>query len=196
MLLRRRPTQAELEAVLARESSSEPSYAEVGATDGELPASYRHGRYQAVIGTGTGAFERAKQGLRAWEPHRRAGIVLVPSRPPLAVGTTLVLHIAMGPLHVVAGCRIVSMTDEQDRFGFAYGTLPSHPEQGEEAFVVSRAGTGEVRFDVVAFSRPRHPLVRLGAPVGRAVQARVTRRYLEGLRQFVATGPSDAEPTS
>ncbi len=194
MLLRRRPTQADLEAVLAGENASDLTYPEVGATSGELPASYRHGRYHVVVGTGPDAFKRAKQGIRAWEPHRRAGIDLVPPRPPLAVGTTLAVHFALGPLHVLAGCRIVSVTDEEDRFGFAYGTLPSHPEQGEEAFVVSRPGSGEVVFDIVVFSRPRHPLVRLGAPVGRAVQLRVTRRYLEGLRQYVASGRSEREP--
>ena len=40
-------------------------------------------------------------------------------------------------------------------------------------------------FDVVAFSRPAGALARLGAPVARAVQMSVTRRYLTGLKSYV-----------
>lgn len=71
--------------------------------------------------------------------------------------------------------------------GFAYGTLPGHPETGEEAFVVERNGEGDVRFTITAFSRPRALLARLGGPVTKAVKARATRRYLRGL--FNATRP-------
>ena len=71
------------------------------------------------------------------------------------------------------------------RFGFAYGTLPSHPEEGEEHFVVTRDGDGAVRFDVVAFSRPHDLLTKLGGPIPRRLQARATEHYLEGMRDFV-----------
>jgi uncharacterized protein (UPF0548 family) len=39
---------------------------------------------------------------------------------------------------------------------------------------------------VVAASRPASPLARLGAPVARRVQRRITAGYLEGLRRAVA----------
>jgi uncharacterized protein (UPF0548 family) len=78
----------------------------------------------------------------------------------------------------------VYVLDEPNRFGFAYGTLAGHPERGEESFVVSLA-SDRVTFDVVAFSRPASALARFGAPVARAVQTRVTRRYLSGLESFV-----------
>jgi uncharacterized protein (UPF0548 family) len=89
---------------------------------------------------------------------------------------------------VLAACRVVAVVDEPDRFGFAYGTLPLHPESGEEAFLVERGPDDAVRFRVVAVSRPAHPLARLGAPVTRLVQRRVTSRYLEGLRRAIAAG--------
>ena len=34
-----------------------------------------------------------------------------------------------------APCRVVYVIDEPDIRGFAYGTLPGHPESGEERFV-------------------------------------------------------------
>lgn len=87
----------------------------------------------------------------------------------------------LGPLRVLAPCRIVYVLEEPYRRGFAYGTLPGHPERGEESFVVTRSPDGEVRFTVTAFSRPADLLARLGAPVAGRIQRRVTRRYVEGL---------------
>jgi uncharacterized protein (UPF0548 family) len=84
---------------------------------------------------------------------------------------------------------VVYVTTEPDRRGFAYGTLPGHPECGEEAFHLVRQGSS-VLFRVRAFSRPRHPLARLGAPVTRAMQRRTNHRYLEVMRQEAATGPA------
>lgn len=66
--------------------------------------------------------------------------------------------------------------------GFAYGTLPGHPERGEEAFVVERAGIAAT-FSIVAFSRPAALAARLGGPIARGVQRRVTRAYLDALRE-------------
>lgn len=71
--------------------------------------------------------------------------------------------------------------DEPDRVGFAYGTLPGHPECGEQSFVVTRDETGAVWFTIRAFSRPARWFSRLGAPVTRVLQRLATRRYLRAL---------------
>ena len=68
-----------------------------------------------------------------------------------------------------------------DHRGFAYGTLPQHPERGEEAFELVREGSRMV-FRVTAFSRPRHPLARLGAPVSRLVQQHMNQADLRAMR--------------
>jgi uncharacterized protein (UPF0548 family) len=87
--------------------------------------------------------------------------------------------------YVTAAGRVVYVVDEPQHFGFAYGTLPGHPEQGEEPFDVLRDRERLV-FRVVAFSRPRDPLARLGAPVTRAFQLRINRAYLNAMRQIAA----------
>ncbi len=84
-----------------------------------------------------------------------------------------------------APCRIVGVLDDSDRWGFAYGTLPGHPEQGEESFAVSIGGDDEVRFTITAFSRPGDWITRLAGPVGRAVQTAGTNGYLKALKRFV-----------
>jgi uncharacterized protein (UPF0548 family) len=130
-------------------------------------------------------FAAARDGLRAWACHDGAGIVRLPERPELREGVTLVQALPVGPAYVPAACRIVWAVDEPDRFGFAYGTLPGHPETGEEAFVVVRDPGGSVRLDITVFSRARHPLARLGWFVGRRIQVRVTNRFLDGLEAYV-----------
>lgn len=91
-----------------------------------------------------------------------------------------------GPVFVLAPCRIVYLIHDAENFGFAYGTLPGHPESGEEAFHIARTTDGDVSFGIHVFSRPADPLARLGGPLARAVQTRVTKAYLEGVRSFVA----------
>ncbi len=76
------------------------------------------------------------------------------------------------------------MICETDRFGFAYGTLQSHPEQGEEAFVVSN-DEGSVTFEISAFSRPADPIARFASSLTRKIQRRVTHKYLSGLAEYV-----------
>jgi uncharacterized protein (UPF0548 family) len=62
------------------------------------------------------------------------------------------------------------------KFGFAYGTLPEHAESGEERFLIEwDRGENSVWYDILAFSRPRHWLARLGYPLTRRLQARFRR---------------------
>jgi uncharacterized protein (UPF0548 family) len=163
------------------------TYAEVGATKDptSLPATYQLDTYSVIVGRGDQAFTCAKDALRLWQAHRHVGARMSPNNPPLVADTVVVITMHFGPFRVVAPCRIVYITDDVNRFGFAYGTLPGHPEVGEEAFHVQRDPDGVVTFDIVAFSRPASWLARLGKPVARAVQSRVTIRYLEGVKEYV-----------
>jgi uncharacterized protein (UPF0548 family) len=73
------------------------------------------------------------------------------------------------------------VVDEPNRQGFAHGTLPGHPESGEEAFVVERADDDTVSLSVIAFSTPASDLAKLAGPLGRLAQRRMTVRYLRSL---------------
>lgn len=65
--------------------------------------------------------------------------------------------------------------------GFANGTLAGHPERGEERFQLRLTPSGDVIFQIVAFSAPARWFTRLGGPIARRVQARMTDRYLRAL---------------
>jgi uncharacterized protein (UPF0548 family) len=201
VFLARRPSDARMSQILAEVSDAPLTYAEVAATahPGELPAGYHHVRAATVLGRGEQAFAAAVAGLRAWQLHRRQGFRVVPADPPVAVGTVVAVDVPLAVLHVIAACRITWVVDEPARFGFGYGTLPVHPESGEEAFVVERAsagdGGGEVTLAITAFSRPRHPLVRLGGPVARWQQGRATKGYLDALAAHVREAVGEAPPS-
>lgn len=177
------PKTSELIRLLDGQRAEELSYPEQGATAGTLPSGYHHVHADVELGQGDGIFERAGAALAAWAPQRAADIELFPSTPALEAGETLLLTFRTMGLHVIAAARVVWTVDEPDRRGFGYGTLPLHPESGEEAFVVERSADGTVRFVITAFSRPATALTRLGGPLGRRVQAAVTRRYLEGMER-------------
>jgi uncharacterized protein (UPF0548 family) len=195
------PTDEKLATILERVHDSPLTYAAVGvtlaasATPGgsalDAPAGYRGAHARRTVGHGDADFVVACAALRAWQLHRGQGFRVAPADPPLAVGTEVVTAVPLaGPVHVLAACRVVGVVDEPDRLGFAYGTLAVHPASGEEAFVVTRTSEGEVVGEVTAFSRPRHPLVRLGGPVARRQQARATEGYLDALARHVRDASS------
>ena len=175
----------DVDELLANARRSDVTYtsAEAGRS-GSVPRAYRHDHHSITLPARPDAFARAVDGLTQWQAHRAIGATVTPDLPPER-GATVIVTLDVGPLAVIAPCRIVDVTDEDDEYGFTYGTLPGHPEEGEEAFVVRRAGS-RVTFEVTAFSRPTTALARLGGPVTRAVQQRATRGYLRGLADWVA----------
>ena len=154
------------------------TYQEVGATAGPLPDGYHHVRKSGVIGHGRPRFEQAAARVMRWGMLRGAGVRVDASSEVAAVGSEVL--VGLGPLH--APCRVVYVVDDADRRGFAYGTLPGHPESGEELFAVRYdPATDEVNADVVAFSRHATWWSRLGSPVTSLAQRVITTRYLTAL---------------
>lgn len=181
----RRPSAERLRDFVADQSAKDLSYAEVGATRGELPAGYVHDHETADLGPfDHGAFDRAAAALWTWQVQAGAGMTIFPGHPVKEGDTfALVFRLPFGG-YVTAAGRVVYVIDEPGRRGFGYGTLPGHPEQGEEAFAVVRHDD-RLHFDITAFSRPRDPLARFAAPVSRLIQRQTTRRYLAAMRAAV-----------
>ena len=155
------------------------TYEPVGATRGSTrPDGFHHLEVRSELGRGDDAFTQAGERLMTWRMHSGAGLRVASSAERVAVGG--VVRCWLGPLPIP--CRVVWVVDEPDRVGFGYGTLPGHPEAGEEAFVVSRDAAGVVTLTVSAYSRPGLLLTRLAGPVGRLGQRLMVRRYAGALR--------------
>lgn len=178
-----RPSRPDLERLLAAQADEPFAYAPVGMVrDGGSAPGWHHHLDRRRIGTGADDYENAVAQLRGWQAQRGAGLTVVPTGE-VAEGVDVVIVLPLPVLAVTIACRVAYVIDEPDRWGFGYGTLEHHAEQGEETFVVERDGDDAVWFTVESLSRWRHPLARLGAPVSLLLQRTITRRYLAALDQ-------------
>lgn len=184
----RRPSNGQLEGLLEEQRLLAFTYPAVGATRTAPPPGYTVEHYSQDLGADPATFGRAVAALNSWAPQRGAGMQLTPESPVVAQDECVVLLQRMLGGFVTAAARIVYVVDEPNRYGFAYGTLPHHPVAGEEAFFVERDDRGRVSFVIEVFSRPRHPLARLGKPVSRLVQKRTTGKYLRGMLEATGGG--------
>jgi uncharacterized protein (UPF0548 family) len=141
----RRPNRDHLARLRDQQAALPLTYGEVGASFGEAPAGYSSAEATAVAGRGNTGMLLARRAIREWAGHREAGLVLEPELPPIEEGAVLALGAPLFRLWVTAACRIVRVVDTDDEFGFAYGSLPHHPEVGEESFVARRQPDGTVR---------------------------------------------------
>jgi uncharacterized protein (UPF0548 family) len=180
MLRLRRPHEDWLKDLARRERDRPFTYEGVGDTrTGVAPVGYRRDHWSVDVGQGDEAFERAVAGLQQWLPQRGSGLAV--GAPPTVEPGAVTAIAAPTPVGwVVATCRVVYVDAGPERYAWAYGSLPIHPERGEERFAVVRRDD-RVTFEVDVFSKLRNPLARLAPPVVRRLQAQATGRYLDAM---------------
>ena len=139
---------------------------------------YRGSEVSARIGDGDALWDRATADLLRWRVKTRSGFAVRPEQDVVPGARPHVIVRAFGIREPV---EVVEVVRETDRVGFAYRTLPGHPLDGEEAFVLSRDEAG-IRLTVRSLSRPssRQPWRAL-VPVLRLAQRVTRRRYLRAL---------------
>ena len=178
-VLVRKPDDDFLKRFLDEQANLDFSYSEVGATNSLVPDGYAVDESRIVLGRGQAVFESAKIALCGWKQFQLGWVDIWSAETPLEKGREVaILGWAYGFWWLNA-CRIVYVVDEDGpvrKFGFAYGTLPGHVESGEERFLLEwERETGQVSFDILAFSKPRHIATRLGYPLVRRKQKRFGR---------------------
>ncbi|WP_159440577.1 DUF1990 family protein [Tersicoccus phoenicis] len=182
---------------------------------GWWPPGYRWTNRRGVVGHGEHAFERLGTAIAHWEILSGAGLSVDAdddvARPGAQVRSTVSAATLLGADAVArvpvflrgllcagltAPCRVVWVAPATvvsplagrtpvATSGFGYGTLPGHPERGEEAFLAHLYDDGDVEFEVRAFSRPATAVFTLGAPIGRRLQRFITDRYVDAARAVV-----------
>lgn len=174
------------EPEIARLAAEPFTYPDVGATASTypsgLPAGFHHLRMRTVIGHGADHFAQASAKLMGWRMHLDTGLQVAAQSPEVAVGEVVVCRLGPGRLSLRIPCRVVYVVDEPFRHGFGYGTLPGHPESGEESFLVEM-DDDVVTFTVTSFTRPGILLSRLGWPVARWMAGTTVYRYGAVLRR-------------
>jgi uncharacterized protein (UPF0548 family) len=179
MFLHRKPSEEVVRQFIASQQDLPFSYEQLGATrsqPGNIHGSYTIDHNRTRLGQGQGTYERAMSALRSWQQFDLGWVTVVPPGEPLEVGTVVAVLAKVFGFWSLNAARIVYVIDERQaqrtRFGFAYGTLPDHVERGEERFTVEWCADDSVWYDIYAFSRPKHPLARLGSPITRMLQQR------------------------
>lgn len=155
------------------------TYEQVGATVSGRPAG--HGWLERSAPLIRRDFEGACKDLFTWRLQERAGLRVQASESPLREDTVVLMRLGLGPASVRIPCRVVYVVNEPKLRGFAYGTLPGHPESGEERFVLQQHADGSINISITAFSHPATRLTRLGGPLARQAQQVMTTRYLRAL---------------
>lgn len=182
-----RPDQDALDRVLEAASAAEPTYRFVGATIDDGAASpHPVRRHHHDLGRGDDVFAKAVEGLRSWVQHRGVLARIHPADAPLRAGTTVVVVLPAGPVTILAPCRIVRVVETDRRVGFAYGSLPGHPADGEEAFVLDHLADGTVRFTIGVAARSSTAALRAVEPVVVGCQRVAISRYLGAMQAHVS----------
>lgn len=180
MFLTARPTTKEINRFLEAQRDEKYSYTEIGATRDlpicPAPPGYTLDHNRVRLGKGHATFANATAALRDWSMFANDLTEIYPLRAPIEVGQTVAVvghHFGFWSLNACRVIYTINETGDNASYGFAYGTLDEHIERGEERFTVEwHRSNDEVWYDLLAFSRPRHILARVGYPVSRMMQKR------------------------
>ena len=162
------PSDEKIKNFLAAQRDLPFSYAEVGASQKTIPAGYPVNHHRIQLGSGADVYELAKDALQNWTMYQTGWTRLYPPKVPIAVGAVVCVVVNHHFCWSLNPCRIIYVTEEAgavERYGFAFGTLPGHSEEGEERFTVEwRRDDDSVWYELLAFARPHHILAKIGSP--------------------------------
>ena len=117
--------------------------------------------------------------LCRWDQFRLGWVEAYSPAVTIEPGDPVAVIARMAGLWWLNACRVIYVIDDAApiaRFGFAYGTLPDHAACGEERFVVEWNPVDDlVWYDILAFSRPRRFLMRIGYRFMRRTQKRFAK---------------------
>lgn len=186
MFLIHEPSDEDVIRFLATQRGLPFSYAEVGATNATPPAGYNVDHNRIQLGSGEATFKRAVAAVKRWQHFDLGWVTIVPHGIAVEVGATVAVKARAFGTWSLNASRVVYTIEESRSFGFAYGTLPDHVERGEERFLVEWLADNSVWYDILAFSRPKHPLVRFSAPLARRLQKQFARESLMRMKTLAA----------
>ncbi|HKO63434.1 MAG TPA: DUF1990 domain-containing protein [Pyrinomonadaceae bacterium] len=189
MFLLRPPSAERVRDFIEQQRSLAFTYAQVGATLTKPPLGYRVDHNRIQLGTGKETYLCAIEALKRWKQFDLGWVRIANSEVVLQQDAVVAVEVKACGLWSLNAARVVYLVDDSRdtnaRFGFAYGTLPGHAEEGEERFIVEWLADDSVWYDIFAFSRPRHPLARLTRPIVRSLQKRFAKDSLAAMKRAV-----------
>lgn len=172
------PTDNDVAKFISSQRSLDFTYSDVGATNTTPPGGFTVDHNRVHLGNGETVYRAGVAALKDWRQFDLGWVTIVPRGVKIEIGAIVAIKARAFGSWSLSASRIVYVIDEPRRFGFAYGTLPNHVECGEERFLIEWLPDDSVWYDILAFSKPRHPLVRMSFPLARMLQKRFVRASL------------------
>ena len=164
---------------------------EGNSNDHRLPAGFAHDMSRSLLGQGQAVFHAAKLAFERWAPFDIGWVRVANSQATVEIGQMIAVEIHTFGLWTLNLSRIIDKVDTATRFGFIYSTTPMHVETGQEKFLIEfDPATSDVCYELEAVSHPRHPLVRLGFPIARALQRRFVGDSHRRMREEAVAEPN------
>jgi uncharacterized protein (UPF0548 family) len=149
-----------------------------------LPFGFAYDFRRSRIGNGPEAFEAAKLAFQRWAPFDLGWARVANPDARIVAGQVIAVELCTLGLWTLNLSRIREVAETPTSFGFIYVTTTAHVERGEERFFIELdPASGDVFYELEAFSRPRHPLAVLGFPVSRTFQHRFARASHRRMRE-------------
>lgn len=150
----------------------------------QWPASdrkYRRSELTTHLGSGDAVWQRVAEDVLLWRVKTESGFI-VNTPGPVSPGDRVLVIARLFGLTVTEPVEVIAVVEEDARCGFSYRTLPGHPVDGEEAFVVHRDGD-EVHLTIRSLTRAatQQPW-KLLFPLLLTAQRIVQGRYMRALR--------------
>ncbi len=189
MLLLRKPKNETIQRFLDGQRDFDFTYPHVGSTASDLPGGFVVDHTRTKLGDGEPTFSAAKLAFEEWRQFRLGWMHVWPDDTPIKSGEVVAIVAKSLGLWWLNACRIVYVTNLEPgrkKFGFAYGTLPDHAGSGEERFQIEMDEDGTVWYDILAFSRPRRALARIGYPYMRLVQKQFGKHSATAMQHAVS----------
>lgn len=188
MFLTHRPSPLEIDEFINQSRHLPLSYEQVGIAK-LSPPGFSIDEASGVLGQSSETFERAKLALTEWQHFELGWVELFPRGAAIEPGTVVAVLVHHLGFWSINGCRVVYEIGDMKmgtNFGFAYGALTNHAENGEETFeVLLEPETETVVYRIRAVSKPRAALARIGYPITRVFQERFRRDSIRALQRAI-----------
>lgn len=190
MLSLSKPSPGSCREFIERSHCADLSYAYRGCVArGDTPAGFSRDHARCLLGKGESSWWAAVESFKQWEFMPASVVEVV---PPASIQCDQIVGVLFRGLGVwsLNPARIIEVHESADEtarvFGFTYGTVAGHVEQGEERFLLKwDLESDEVWYLLDAVSRPKHFLAWVAYPYARYQQARFRRESCQSMLKSV-----------
>ena len=126
----------------------------------------------------------ARDALATWAHFDVGWVVVEPANAAIVIGDSVAVGAQIRGFWFGGVCRIESIVDNDDQFGFTYVTT-RHIAQGAERFLISRSPDGTVWYTIDVVARPASWYARAAQPVFERYRKQFRADSVEAMRRAV-----------